>query len=167
MLSGLLRRLGRIETRWEETCSGCASLPRTLVHGDFSRKNSRVRATLDGPELVVMDWETAGWGSPAADLANWSRPSRSSPNGWRGTVALDAYATAVADAWPRVTPDDLEHQARIGTLFRLVAAIRWASEALRAGNTFGSVEKLATMDGALAAVDDLWRGSAHEDEAHE
>jgi aminoglycoside phosphotransferase (APT) family kinase protein len=153
MLQGLRRRLDRVEARWDAVCDPCTVVPQTLVHGDFSRKNCRVRWTDAGPMIVALDWETAGWGPPAADLADWSRPSRNTPDGWRGTVALNVYASAVADSWPGVTLRDVEQQSRVGTIFRLVAAIRWASEALNAGSTFAGAHQLAALDGTLAAIE--------------
>jgi Phosphotransferase enzyme family len=39
--------------------------PRTLIHGDLGLKNT---AFLDG-EVVLFDWQLAGWRTPGADLA--------------------------------------------------------------------------------------------------
>jgi hypothetical protein len=157
MLEGLRRRLDQVDARWESLCQPCAALPRTLVHGDFSRKNCRVRTTAAGPTIIALDWETAGWGPPAADLAGWSRPSRKAPNAWRGTVAIDVYASAVGASWPGVTLHDVEQQSLVGTIFRVIAATHWASETLQAGGTLAGLYKLAPLEGALdvalAAVD--------------
>ena len=47
----------------------CAGMPRTLVHGDFIKRNLRVRPGPAGPRWCPIDWEFAGWGPPAVDLA--------------------------------------------------------------------------------------------------
>jgi hypothetical protein len=153
-LALLRRQLDRLEARWEAMTTPCAILPRTLVHGDLARKNCRLHATPDGPAIVLLDWETAGWGPPAADLAEWSRPPKNTPGGWGGTVALDAYASRVAGAWPRVTLRDIQQQARIGTVFRLIAAVLWASELLPVGGGARAVIKLAWLSDRLAASEE-------------
>lgn len=147
----LRRQIDRLEARWEAMTAPCAIFPRTLVHGDLARKNCRLHATPDGPAIVMLDWETAGWGPPAADLAEWSRPPKNTPGGWGGAVALDVYASRVAGAWPRVTLRDIEQQSRIGTVFRLIAAVLWASELLPVGGGARAVIKLAWLSNRLAA----------------
>ena len=151
ILDDLRRLLDRVEMRWEALCEPCSALPRTLVHGDVARKNSRLRATPDGPAIVMLDWETAGWGPPAVDLKTCARPAKHLPGGWDGTVPLEAYAAAVAEAWPAVTLRDVQRHARTGTVFRLLAGIRWASELLNVGSgaTLG-VAKLVYLSEALA-----------------
>ena len=152
-LEELQRGLDRLEARWDVICLPAGDLPRTLVHGDLARKNCRVRVTPDGPSVVMMDWETAGWGPPAADLRTWARRAKKTVGGWNGTVSLDVYAAAVATAWPGVTLRDLERQSRMGTVFRLVAAIRWSSELLNVGVTAKGVANLACLYDALVEID--------------
>jgi aminoglycoside phosphotransferase (APT) family kinase protein len=146
----LLQELSqRIESRWGLLCTVCATAPTTLVHGDFSRKNLLLRHSATGPQLVALDWETAGWGPPAADLpfAPTRAPPRQRPPGlrdkpprWDGTVPLDVYAARAVD-WQGRT-GDLERMARLGTLFRAIAGIRWAAEQLSAGGTHTGMRKL-------------------------
>ena len=152
-LEELRRGLDRLEARWDVICQPAGALPRTLVHGDLARKNCRVRVTPDGPSVVMMDWETAGWGPPAADLRAWARRAKKTVGGWSGTVPLDVYAAAVATAWPAVTLHDVEQHSRMGTLLRLVAAIRWSSELLNVGVTAKGVANLACLYAALAEID--------------
>jgi len=153
-LEGLLRSLDRLEARWDAICTSCDALPRTLVHGDVARKNSRIRATPAGLSIVMLDWETAGWGPPGGDLRSWARPAKKTPGGWGGTVPLDVYTAAVASAWPSVTLHDVERQSAMGTVFRLVAGIRWASEALNVGGSSQGVTKLGVLFNALSACED-------------
>src|SRR5438309_2124780 len=64
----LQRLIDRLHSRWDSICGVCGNAPRTLVHGDLSGKNLRLCKTDAGPQIVALDWETAGWGLPAADL---------------------------------------------------------------------------------------------------
>src|SRR5213075_1421504 len=61
-----------IESTWGALEDLCACLPRTVVHGDFVIKNVRVRPTAESAALLVFDWEMAGWGVPATDLAQFT-----------------------------------------------------------------------------------------------
>jgi hypothetical protein len=58
-----------LEARWGEIDAVCEGMPRTLVHGDFAPQNARVRRGSAGRDLLIFDWEFAGWGVPAVDLA--------------------------------------------------------------------------------------------------
>lgn len=126
ILLATLRALLELEKRWGTVEAWCDDMPRTLIHGDFVAKNCRVREDETGQlELVVFDWETAGWGLPAVDLATnvFCRG---------GGVGLDRaiYAEAMRDVWPALGQLELERAARIGDAHRVVAAIQWACESL-------------------------------------
>jgi hypothetical protein len=151
-LEQVRRGLDQIEAQWDAICQPAGALPRTLVHGDLARKNCRLHVTPGGPSVVMLDWETAGWGPPAADLKAWARPPRTTVGGWEGTVPLDVYAAAVATDWPGVTLQDVEQQSRMGTVFRLLAGIRWASELLNVGVTVKGVAKLACLYEGLREI---------------
>jgi hypothetical protein len=119
IMRAALRALTALERRWNKIDAWCDAMPHTLVHGDFVAKNCRVRAVGVGDlELVAFDWETAGWGVPAVDLAR---------NAFRG-VALDRemYAAAMRDAWSGLGPLELDLAVRIGDAQRVIAATRWA-----------------------------------------
>ena len=68
-LEALLKLYDVIESHWAEVVRLCDPMPRTLVHGDMSAKNARVRTRPAGNILVIFDWDGAGWGVPAVDLA--------------------------------------------------------------------------------------------------
>src|SRR5437763_6383823 len=70
VLRAIIRQLDVIELRWQAIETLCGRMPSTLVHGDFRPKNTRTRSTEAGLSLLPLDWETAGWGSPAKDLAH-------------------------------------------------------------------------------------------------
>jgi ATP-binding cassette, subfamily B, bacterial len=123
ILVAALRALTELESRWDRIEAWCDAMPHTLVHGDFVAKNCRVRkaGTLE-LELVAFDWETAGWGAPAVDLA-------SNAFGIHGVgVDRDTYAAAMRDAWPGLGQRELEQAVRIGDAQRVVAATRWSCE---------------------------------------
>src|SRR5262245_18276404 len=89
--AGLLRSVAAqyevIEGHWKELEHEFDRWPGALVHGDFVVKNLRVTHGDQGPELRVFDWEMAGWGVPATDLAQCLGKSVS-PD-------LSAYAAAI------------------------------------------------------------------------
>ena len=112
-LRGIVRRLQRVESHWAEVEERCAPLPRTLVHGDFTRKNVRVR---DGRQVLVMDWEVAGVGIPGPDLLY---------------VDVAAYREAIGEAWPEVDARSLPALLELGQLFRgALAPIDWKALSL-------------------------------------
>jgi ATP-binding cassette, subfamily B, bacterial len=125
-LEHVVTRLDELKVGWARLEEVCARMPRTLVHGDFNGKNVRVRASATEPGIVVFDWEDAGWGVPAADLAQLALPSSrisASPD-------LDTYWTLVRDHWPELDRADLERVASCGTVFRTLAALDWDSRHL-------------------------------------
>ncbi len=102
----------------------CAAAPATLAHGDFRPKNVYVRdGADDGPRLLPIDWETAGWGVPAADLA----PQR---HCYRPQVDLDAYCRVVRERWPGFDLKLAHRLMWVGLIFRRLAAIEWAALSL-------------------------------------
>ena len=76
-----------------------------------------------------MDWETAGWGIPAADLAQFSLERSHyislSPD-------LEAYWAVVQPSWPRVDLPGLRRLAELGKAFRLIVALAWMNEGFNA-----------------------------------
>src|SRR5207247_194188 len=82
LIEASVSQLNLLEARWSQVESFCDRMPGTLVHGDFVGKNMNIRTSTDGLALMVFDWETAGWGTPAADVAK---------------VDLDAYWAVVRE----------------------------------------------------------------------
>jgi aminoglycoside phosphotransferase (APT) family kinase protein len=107
----LLRLLDRIERRWENVEAACARGPRTVVHGDLVGKNVRVRRSVI-PELVVLDWETAGVGVPSADFAMLGDD-------------LGYYADARRQMCPEMSLEMVSILAAAGRLFRTLAEVYW------------------------------------------
>jgi aminoglycoside phosphotransferase (APT) family kinase protein len=133
-------------------------MPRTLVHGDLTGKNLRLCFADGTPQAVVLDWETAGWGPPAADLpyapTRFQRPPKPGKVlGWNGTVPLDLYADRASQLWSG-RRHDLERLARLGNVFRAVAGTRWGAEQMRAGSGFRRLSfYIEQLPRALAALD--------------
>ena len=124
VLRATLALLDDVESRWEEIDRGCAGPPATLVHGDFQAKNIRIRPVGTGAEIGVMDWEMAGWDSPAADLAP------SSGSDVITHVDAEAYAAEVCPAWPGVDATAIRRLSVCGFVMRRLAGMDWASESL-------------------------------------
>jgi hypothetical protein len=76
VLESIVSKCEFLESRWRQVEELCAGFPQTLVHGDFTAKNLRVQTGRAGVALLPFDWEMAGWGVPAADLAQSARPAK-------------------------------------------------------------------------------------------
>src|SRR5262249_27418037 len=117
VLKTIASQCDALESCWGEVEACCGVLPTTLVHGDFRRKNVRVRTDRTGTALLPVDWETAGWGAPAADLA-W-------PRGLGAQVDLPTYCSVAREHWPGLDVRTLERLANVGTIFQRLAAVHW------------------------------------------
>jgi hypothetical protein len=115
LLKAIIGQCDVLEERWQLIEQCCASMPRTLVHGDLGPRNAHVRTDAEGMHLYPIDWEMAGWGVPAADIT-------------RGDVT--AYWSVVRDTWPNLDVNDIQRLANVGQIFRRLAAIRWESLSL-------------------------------------
>ena len=114
-LGRLASDLDRLESAWAALACACTGPPATLVHGDLQRKNLYVRNDAGQTALYAIDWETAGWGVPAADLAR---------------IDLPAYWSVVRSVWPDVRLEDARRLGAVGRIFVQLAALRWASPQL-------------------------------------
>ena len=122
MLEALVADCDRLESRWSEVETICAGIPLTVVHGDFVIKNVGIRNTELGPALWAVDWEHAGWGVPAADMAQFTCRTVS-PD-------LGAYGSVLRELLPGVTDRALRDLAHCGNFFRLLLAVSWESPLL-------------------------------------
>ena len=115
VLDDLLAQCSETEARWEEIERLSEGMPPTLVHGDFVPKNVRVRAGRDGIVLLPFDWGTGGWGEPAADLAE-TDPT--------------LYWQFMSEHWRNLDLPVVTRVAKVGRLFRVLAAVHCASQSL-------------------------------------
>ncbi len=113
-IGALLAQCARLESRWSVLEDHCSAGPRTLVHGDLVAHNVFIRERSSTDEVVtnvvVIDWEKAGWGSPAEDLSG---------------VDLDTYRQLVVDRWPRLEREWWRSLAEVGRFFRSVVFVAW------------------------------------------
>jgi ATP-binding cassette, subfamily B, bacterial len=144
VLARLLSQFDALESCWGDVTALCDALPRTLVHGDFSRKNVRVRAGASGLTLAAFDWEKAGWGVPAADLACLRPDQRKLAADFRESGVFggfcadptqDVYAAVLRNGSRQPTTETVERMATVGTLFRCLATVNWQSSRFTAGWT--------------------------------
>jgi len=124
ILHGMLEQLDGLESRWSEVERSCEGLPVTLVHGDFRPKNVRIAGPDPDPIVYGLDWEMAGWGIPAADLASAFDRTM--------LVSIDpgVYLDAVRRWWGRLDDADVHRLAILGRVFQVMASTDWATDSL-------------------------------------
>jgi hypothetical protein len=124
-LEAIMAQCDALEQSWSQIERICADMPSTLVHGDFRTKNVRIRREESGTRLLALDWETAGWGVPAADLA---------PAHGLGSIQhidLSTYESIVREHWPGLDLPAIRQLVTLGRIFRRLAAISWESLGLK------------------------------------
>jgi len=135
-------RFGFLAARWERIERICDDTPETLVHADLKDRNVRIRRAGAETCLLPVDWELAGWGPLAVDLAK--------------CPDLDLYADRVQRRWPDLTRHRLRRLQDAGRVFRAILALSWEIERLNPGNAPWSIRRLlsyvAAMDGALERI---------------
>jgi len=113
-----------VEAQWSRLEQFCQDVPQTLVHGDFVGKNVRLRSAASSAEILPFDWEHAGIGVPAVDLAQASYPSTT----FLANPDLSEYW--IVTEWTHLGYDSVRQLAIYGTVFRCLAALRWESQRL-------------------------------------
>jgi ABC-type transport system involved in Fe-S cluster assembly fused permease/ATPase subunit len=125
-IEATLARLRDLDAHWDRLEAVCDGVPQTLIHGDFNGQNLRLRSTNGTTTVVVFDWEDAGWGVPAVDLAQLAVPSgKLSAN-----PDIPIYWSTVRERWPNASADRLRRLASCGTVFRALAAMNWDAQSL-------------------------------------
>jgi aminoglycoside phosphotransferase len=122
-LRTLVDRCNLFEMRWREVEEFFAAVPRTVVHGDFCLPNLLIQNLPGGVGLLPIDWEDAGWGVPAADLAHFPDGSTS----YAARPDLSIYRSTMAEVWPHSNGNDIHMLAEFGTVFRAVSELWWES----------------------------------------
>jgi phosphotransferase family enzyme len=138
----LLSDLDLLERRWaciERACTGVSS---TFVHGDFRPKNAHIRHTRGQAELLVIDWEMAGWGVPAVDLAE---------------IDLPTYWSVVRSEWPGARLEDMQRLRAVGQVFRSLAAVRWMAAGLLYDRAEWLIRPVMTMQQAQRSFVDAFQ----------
>jgi len=135
VLESILLQAHILESKWFRVVELCGRYPRTLVHCDFACKNLRVRSSTSGIDLVAFDWEMAGYGIPAPDIAEVSGrgvPRRHGPNDSPDSALTD-YWRVVQEWWPGLDLPAVKKLAELGAVFRALVAISWESESVGRG----------------------------------
>jgi ATP-binding cassette, subfamily B, bacterial len=144
LLATLLSQLEVLDSRWGDVRAFCETLPRTVVHGDLSRSHLRIRAGATGMDLVAFDWEMAGWGVPAPDVAHLGSRNRLSAArfcdsgqspGFCLDPCLETYGSALGDGSAHLDRETVELMATVGNLFRCIATVDWTSRRFTPGWT--------------------------------
>ena len=130
LLRGIAAQVRGLAARWTDVAALCEGLPATVVHGDFRPKNVYVRAAGDRLACYPIDWETAGWGVPAADLTR---------------IDVAVYWSAAREWCEGLELDTVYRLAQVGQVFRTIAAIDWECASLRFETRNLIVRSLASL----------------------
>ena len=138
VLKAVLATARLLDDRWPALERILDRLPATVVHNDFCLANLRVQRRDGSLMAIPFDWEDAGWGSPAVDLAQIvDHPAYSI----RPDLAV--YEWGVRSVWPHLNGEDIRAVAELGSLFRIVAELHW--EAWRLSYEYRSARELAWL----------------------
>jgi len=118
-LRSVVEWFDHLEERWDNLEALVAGGPRTLVHGDFAPKNVLVRQAAGTLDVFPIDWETAGWGPPAADMGESL-----------DLITYRAEALRYGVSW---SVETIRGWASAGKILRHIAAFEWASWSLIGG----------------------------------
>jgi len=113
VLESIVSQCDVLESCWSKVETLCDRMPETLVHSDFTARNIRVRNGQAGIAVVPFDWEMAGRGIPAADLAYLEQAD------------LAIYWSVVRRTWQYLDVRDVQRMANLGRIFRGLAAVSW------------------------------------------
>ena len=146
VLEAVICQCDFLESRWDKIEKECEGIPTTLVHGDFQPKNMHVRTGPVGMSLFPVDWEMAGWGVPAADLAPAAGLALAPQ------VDIITYWTIVHACWPGLNIQAIQRLVNVGQVFRQLAAIHWASLSLACDYIERPMARLRSYQAALAEI---------------
>ena len=105
--------------------------------------------------MFVLDWETAGWGPPAVDLA----PARG-PHSARH-IDIETYISIAQESWANLDSQMIGRPVAAGTIFRRLAAMDWASLDLASPHVARGVARLRIYrDEVVATMTEVTRAAA-------
>jgi hypothetical protein len=135
VLKRAIRQCERLASTWSGVSALLQALPRTFVHGGFYRKNIRIKTKDGAKALLAFDWESAGWGFPAIDLAH---------------VDPRLYLEVVESEWPGVDVAMLEAQVGVGRILWCLKAVPGEGRALRSSWPTRAVAKVGIYGEEMA-----------------
>ena len=143
VLKAVLATAELLDNRWTAFERILGRVPSTVVHNDFSVDNLRVRHRDGNLAVIPFDWEDAGWGTPAIDLAQmFDHPAYSvRPD-------LTVYESEIRSFWPHLNGEDLRAVGELGSVFRIVAELHW--EAWRLSYEYRSARERAWLADYIA-----------------
>jgi hypothetical protein len=115
LLETILAHCEHLSGNWSQLVSICEGMPQTLVHGDFIKKNIRVRDGQGGIGILPFDWEKAGWGTPAEDISK---------------IDIPTYWSTIQGYWRSLTVQALARLAMVGKVFRCLVFLDWLAPRL-------------------------------------
>ena len=125
-----------LERNWHLVEERCEGLPRTLVHCDLQPKNVLIRRSASGIAFLPLDWEEAGWGAPAADLAG---------------IDAVSYCSTARKTWASTELQRVEEQVRCGALFKTLSCVGWEMGRLATGSEEKAMRRLRIYASWLSA----------------
>ena len=147
-LNSLVVAHDTLEGHWDELRLACERVPQSLTHNALLDRNLRVRHHRDAVDFLAFDWEHAGWGTPAVDIARLA--------GWASGEGVLEYCRRVRTAWPGVTVVDIQKLAIAGELFRSIQCIAWEAPSIESSWYSRPLVRLETyrqhLDDQLAAL---------------
>jgi hypothetical protein len=97
-----------VDAQWAAVEGICRGVGQTLVLGGFGSKNVRIRRAAHDAALCPFDFESAGWGVPAIDLAD---------------VEIPAYTDAASRHWGWADRRAVERLSHVGKIFASVKGL--------------------------------------------
>ena len=152
LLEEIIAQTCLLESHWSRIVELCHRYPRTLVHCDFGSQNLRVSSSTSDIKLVAFDWEMAGYGIPAPDIAEPSGrgiPRRRIRDDLPDSELVDYWAIVRRSWWDLDLPA-IKDLAELGAVFRSLAAISWESECI--GRGWWPIEELRGYQADLAVA---------------
>jgi aminoglycoside phosphotransferase (APT) family kinase protein len=137
VVASLIRHLDATVGQWNLLSELAGRLPTTLVHGDIAPKNVQIRTDGNGFTVHPFDWETAGRGTPVADLEK---------------IDMRTYYDVVHADWTDLSSDDVRQAAVVGRVFRLLAGLDWSCARLTYGWHPKAANQIELYDPRLATA---------------
>jgi hypothetical protein len=125
-----------LERNWHLVDERCEGLPWTLVHCDLQPKNVLIRHSASGIAFLPLDWEDAGWGAPATDLAR---------------IDAASYWSTARRTWASIELRRVQEQVCCGALFQILSAVGWEMVRLAAGSEEKAMRRLRMCAPQLTA----------------
>ena len=138
VLKAVLATAELLDGRWTDFERFLGRAPATVVHNDFCVDNLRIQRRDANLVAIAFDWEDAGWGTPAIDLAQMIDHAAYSVR-----PDLSVYGGEIRGVWPHLNGEDLRAVGDLGSLFRTLAELHW--EAWRLSYEYQSARERAWL----------------------